>query len=86
MIYDISSKTLIDPKPLEIGFHEIGGFIIIDDGFSYLSFFGSEKYDTIYNRIRCLISLKILTLHGAIIHIKSLLVQSIFRKMLVIIS
>ena len=32
--------------------------IRIYDGTRYLILFGSEKYDAIYNRIRCLISLK----------------------------
>ena len=57
-IYDISYKTLIDPKPLRIRFDEIDGFIRIYDRTRYLTLFGSEKYEAIYNRIRCLISLK----------------------------
>ena len=58
MIYDISYKTLIDPKPLHIRFDKIDGFIRIYDVTRYLTLFGSEKYDTIYDRIRYLISLK----------------------------
>ena len=58
MIYNISYKTLIDPKPLHIRFDKIDGFIWIYDGTTELTLFGSEKYDTIYNRIRYVISLK----------------------------
>ena len=58
MIYNISYKTLIDPKPLHIRFDKIDGFIWIYDGTTQLTLFGSEKYDTIYNRIRYVISLK----------------------------
>ena len=52
LIYEISYKTLIGPKPLRTRFDKIDGFIIIYYGTRYLTFFGSEKYDTIYNRIR----------------------------------
>ena len=31
LIYNISCKTIIDAKPLRIRFHEIDGFIKIDD-------------------------------------------------------
>ena len=58
MVYNISYKTLIDSKPLGIRFNKIGGFIRIYDGTRYLTLFGSQKYDAIYNRIRYLISLK----------------------------
>ena len=58
MIYDISYKNLIDPKPLRIRFGKIDGFIRIYDGTRYLTLFGSEKYAAIYNRIRYLISQK----------------------------
>ena len=58
-IYDISSyKALICPKPLRIRFDKIDGFIRIYDGTRYSTLFCSEKYDTICNRIRYLISLK----------------------------
>ena len=46
---------------LGIRFNEIDGFIIIYDRTRYLVLFGSEK-DAIYNRIRYLISLKIICL------------------------
>ena len=58
LIYDISYKTLIDPKPLRIRFDKTDGFIRIYDGARYLKLFGSEEYDAIYNRIRYFISLK----------------------------
>ena len=58
MIYDITYKTLIDPKPLSIRFNKIDGCIRIYDRTRYLTLFGSENYDAIYNRIRYLISLK----------------------------
>ena len=35
LIYDISYKTLIGPKPLRIRFDKINGFIIIYDGTRY---------------------------------------------------
>ena len=54
LIYDISYKTLIDPKPLRIRFDKIDGFIRVYDGARYLTFFGSEKYDAISDRIRYL--------------------------------
>ena len=58
MIYDILYKNLIGPKHLRIGFDKIDGFIRIYDGTIYLTLFGSENYEAIYNRIRYLLSLK----------------------------
>ena len=58
MIYDISYKTLTGPKPLRIRFDKIDGLISIYDGTRYLTLFGSEKYDAIFDRNRYLISLK----------------------------
>ena len=58
MIYDISYKTLIGSKPLDIRFNKIDRLIGIYDGTRYLTLFCSEKYDAIYDRIRCLISLR----------------------------
>ena len=55
---DISYKTLIDRKLLQIRFDKIDRFIRIYVGTRYLTLFGSKKYDTIYNRIRYVISLK----------------------------
>ena len=59
LIYDISCKTLIEAKTLNILLGKIDGFIRIYDGTWNLVLLGSEKYDGIYNRIRYLISLKI---------------------------
>ena len=59
MIYDISYKILIVWEPFRIGFDKINGFIRIYDGTRYLSLFGTEKYDAIYDRIiKYVISLK----------------------------
>ena len=58
LIYNISYKTLIGPKTLQIRFNKIDGFIRIYDGTRYLTLFGSKIYDAIYNRIRYLFSLK----------------------------
>ena len=52
LIYVISYKTLIDSKPLHIRFDKIDGLIRIYDGARYLTLFGSEEYDAIYNRIK----------------------------------
>ena len=43
---------------MRIKFNKIDRFIKIYDGTRYLTLFGSERYNTICNRIRCLISLK----------------------------
>ena len=47
LIYNISYKALIDPKPLRTRFDQIDGFIRIYDGTRYLTLFGSKKYDAI---------------------------------------
>ena len=57
-IYNISYKTIIDPKPLQIRFDKINGLIRIYDGTRYLTLLGSENYDAIYNRIRYIINVK----------------------------
>ena len=57
MIYDISYKTVISPKLLQIRFDETDEFIRIYDGTRYLVLLGPEKY-AIYNRFRYVISLK----------------------------
>ena len=54
MIYDISYKTLIGPKPLRIRFDKTYGFNGYD-GTRYLTLFAS---DAIYSRIRYLITRK----------------------------
>ena len=52
-------KNLIGQKPLRIRFNKIDGFIRSYDGARYLVSPGPEKKnDALYNRIRCLISLK----------------------------
>ena len=58
MVYDISYKTLIGSKPLRIKLDKIDGILRSFDGTRYLTFFGTEVYDAIYNRIGYLISLE----------------------------
>ena len=50
LIYVISYKTLTSSKPMWIIFNKVDGIIRIHD---------RTRYDTVYDRIRCLISLKI---------------------------
>ena len=45
-------------KPLRIRFDKTNGFIKTYDGTRCLVMFGNEKYDSIYNSIRFLISVK----------------------------
>ena len=54
LVYDISYKILFGWKPLRIRFDEIEEFIRVDDKIRNLVLFGSNKNDTIYNRIRYL--------------------------------
>ena len=56
-MYDISYRTLLGGKSLCIRF-DIGGFIKVYDGTRYLTLFGSEKNDSIYNRTRYVIEVK----------------------------
>ena len=58
MIYEISYKYLIGSNIFRIRFNKTDGFFRIYDGTKYLTLFGSEKYNAIYNKIRYLISLK----------------------------
>ena len=51
LTYNISYKTLTGSKPLRIRFDKVSGFIRVYDGNKYLTFFGTEKYNVIYNRI-----------------------------------
>ena len=51
LAYNILHKIFNDYKPLRIRFDKIDGFVKVDDGTRYLVFFGSEKYDSIYNRL-----------------------------------
>ena len=57
LVCNITYKNLI-ANPLHTRFNKIDGFIRVYDGTRYLVLFGSEKYDSIYNRIRYLISVK----------------------------
>ena len=58
MFYHNSYKTLSDPKLLHIRFNKIDGFSRIYDGTRYVTLFGYERYDYIYNRIMYRIILK----------------------------
>ena len=58
LLYNILYKTLIDSNSLRKKFDKIDGFIRVYDGTRYLVLFGSEKYDSIYNRVRYLLSAK----------------------------
>ena len=49
---------MIGSKPLHITSNKIDGFIRVYDGITYLVLFGFEKYDAIYDKIRCLNSQK----------------------------
>ena len=57
MINDISYKALLGSDLTHIRFDEIDGFIRV--GIMFLVLFDPEKYDTIYNRIRYLVSKKV---------------------------
>ena len=59
LIYDISYKTSTGEKPLRIRFDKIDGFIKIHDGIKYLLLFDPSWYDDIYDRIKYLISDKV---------------------------
>ena len=56
LVNDISNKNLFGSKPLPIRFNEVDGFIRVYDGTRYLTLFGSEIYDAIYNRTRYFIN------------------------------
>ena len=72
LIYDVSYKALIDSKPLHIRIGKIGWFIRVYNGTRYLALFGCWKYDTIYNRIRYLVSQK-----SGIIYVFSTIMQKL---------
>ena len=59
LVYNFSYNNLIGAKPLRIRIDKVDGFIRIYDVTRYLVLFGLEKYDAIYNRIRYLISQKV---------------------------
>ena len=58
MVYQILYKGLVGVKQLRIRFDKIDGFITAYGGTRYLVLCGTEKYDLVYNRIRYLISQK----------------------------
>ena len=58
LIFDISCKTSIGPKPLCVRFNQVDGFIRVYDGNRYLAFFRLERHDDTDNWIRYLVSLK----------------------------
>ena len=58
LVYDASYKTLIGEKPLLIIFDKVDGFIRDYNAARYLALFVSEKYNSIFNKIRYLISVK----------------------------
>ena len=49
---NILCKSLIDYESLRIRFETMHGFVKVSDGNRYLVLFRSEKYDSIYDRIR----------------------------------
>ena len=51
-------KNFNDSKPLRIIFDKIDESIRIYDGARYLTLFGSEEYESIYDKIRLFTSLK----------------------------
>ena len=55
---NISYKNLIAAKPLRIRFDEIDIYIRGYGGTRYLVLFGSEKYDSIYKKIRYFMNVK----------------------------
>ena len=58
MVYGNSHRSLIGAKPLHISFDNVDGFIKVYDGTRHLLYFGPEKFDAIYNKIRYLIDQK----------------------------
>ena len=58
LVYNNLYKILNGAKPLCFRCNKVGGFIRVYDGTRYLVLFGPEKYDTICNRIKYLISQK----------------------------
>ena len=58
LVYNISYENFIASKPLPIRFNKVDVFIRAYDGIRYLVWFGKEKYDSIYNRIRYLICVR----------------------------
>ena len=57
LLFNISYQNLI-AKPLHVRFNKTDGFSGIHDGTRYLVLYRSEKYDSIYSRIKHLLSVK----------------------------
>ena len=81
MVYNISFKTLIGAKPLRIRFDKGDGFIRVYDGNRYVVLFGPEIYGAIYNRLRYLISQKMLCLKCAVLGQKTFITNKSTFKM-----
>ena len=62
-IYSISKKTSYGAKPLRIIFDKVDGFIREYVKTKYLTLFSSEKFESIFNRIRYLLRSKSTILH-----------------------
>ena len=59
-IFNISYKISTNPKPLHFSFDEIDGFIRVLDGeIKHLVLFDYELFDKICDRIKCLVSKKV---------------------------
>ena len=68
---NILNKSLIDYESLRIRFDKIDGFIKVSDGNRYLALFRSEKYDSIYDRIRYPDILSVKSVKSAVTYIVS---------------
>ena len=84
MIYDVSYKALIGPKPRALDSIKFGRWVRIYEGTRYLILFGSKKY-AIYNRIRYLMTLKssitwVLSLENQSCFLSSLTYIASYRK------
>ena len=59
LIFDVSYKSLVGAKPLDIMCNKVDGFVRNYRGTKYLVLFGTEMaYDAIFDRIRYFIGLK----------------------------
>ena len=60
LIFSISYKTSTNPKPLHFSFNKIYGFIMVLDGeIKHLVLFDYGLFDKICERIKCLVSKKV---------------------------
>ena len=80
LVYSISYKKFIGPKPLRIKFSKIDAFIRVYDGTRYSVLFGPERCDAIYNRIRYIIGQKSGITYAVITKEESKLIHIIFRQ------